>query len=343
MAALLMSAAFPALSRGGDFVGTDYSKLYAVDYTDNNLYTISTSTGAKTLIGNMGTPLNNGTWRDLTWDPTANKMYAMATYFEMDVPVSKNVLYEVNISTGAKTWIGTDAIGLYDGAIDPSTGVFYAISSAYQALYTVNKASGATSFVGFLDTTASFQSLDFDDSNGVLYGITDAGELRTINISNAATTLVGTLSQSGFIDAFAVASGTAGPTPTPTPTPTATPTPTPTPGPGGGSPYYAVNNTTHQLVTGTTASGSLTNVGNAPGFFTGGDFVGSDYSKFYAVNIENNILYTISTSTGIPTAIRYIGEPSRGCGTILHGIPLRTRCMHSPPTSITETERLFTN
>ena len=171
---------------GGDFVGTDYSKLYAVDYTDNNLYTISTSTGAKTLIGNMGTPLNNGTWRDLTWDPTANKMYAMATYFEMDVPVSKNVLYEVNISTGAKTWIGTDAIGLYDGAIDPSTGVFYAISSAYQALYTVNKASGATSFVGFLDTTASFQSLDFDDSDGVLYGITDAGELRTINISNAA-------------------------------------------------------------------------------------------------------------------------------------------------------------
>ncbi|MEK9138882.1 MAG: hypothetical protein AAB393_17310, partial [Bacteroidota bacterium] len=120
-------------------------------------------------------------------------------------------LYTINLTTGATTVVGQmmpipSVIGM---AISPS-GQMYAYGLDDQ-FYSVNKATGTSTLIGPIGFDANFaQDMDYDFLTDVLYmaaynNATSRGELRTVDISTGATTLVGVLGTTqSLIDPFAI-------------------------------------------------------------------------------------------------------------------------------------------
>jgi len=221
---------------GGDFAGNDFTKIYTInDFTDT-LNTINVTTGVITPVGSTGAPAGAGTWVDMTWDPTTSTMYALSN----DATLGTSI-YTVNIATGAATLIAsnsTPTVLVIDGAIHPTTGVFYGVDITADNLVTINKTTAAVTTVGSLAFAAAFaQGMDFEDSTGTLYwaayqgAAVGPGQLRTINLTTGASTLIGNITndvptETVELDSFSIASS-AGTTPTATATATSTSTSTP--------------------------------------------------------------------------------------------------------------------
>lgn len=186
----------------GDFLGGDFSKLYALEYTTNALYTIDTATGAVTLIG-PSTPLSGEVWTGMT-GAVDGTLYASSTN------ISRSTLYTINPSTGAATVVGqiTNAPGIIDIAINPA-GEMYGVDIVGDNLVRIDPATGAGTVVGPLGVNANYaQGLDFDDLSGTLYWASysaSGGELRTINTTTGASTLVGAFPGGAEVDCLAIA------------------------------------------------------------------------------------------------------------------------------------------
>ncbi len=185
----------------GDFLNGDFSTLYAIDYDTNALYTLDTATAAVTLVGPC-TPYGGEAWTGLTGSVDGT-LYAAST------DITRSTLYTVDPNTGAATVVGqiTNAPGIIDIAINPA-GELYGVDIVTDSLVRIDPLTGAGTVVGPLGVDANYaQGLDFDDISGTLYwaSYTTQGELRTIDTTTGASTLVGAFPGGAEVDCLAIA------------------------------------------------------------------------------------------------------------------------------------------
>jgi hypothetical protein len=113
-----------------DDFGSTTSGLYAVSFgSTQDLYSISPTTGAATLVGPTG--LGYGSWRGLSTNSS--------TLYFGDGPD----LYTLNTSTGAATLIGAFGSSTELGVLLTEGGVLYGGDETNYALDTINPATGA--------------------------------------------------------------------------------------------------------------------------------------------------------------------------------------------------------
>jgi photosystem II stability/assembly factor-like uncharacterized protein len=195
----------------GDF-SNDGNTFLAIKGSTNQLIRIDTTNGSYTVIGAV-TIQTGHTWTSLRVDPD-NTWYATSTNGTI------STLYTINPNTGATTVIGTvtNVPILIAMAIHPGTGQMYAYDiesggTQPSRFFSINKTTGAGTLIGSMGFIGRFaQDMDFDPETGILYaaaynfGASPAtGELRTINISTGASTLIGNLGvPQREVDCFAI-------------------------------------------------------------------------------------------------------------------------------------------
>ena len=188
----------------GDFVGGDFTTLYAVDYNTNGLYAINTATGAQTLIGPTAPPAGQ-TFSGLTGTPDGT-MYGLVT------SCSASSLVTVDIVTGATTLLGAlPGIGCgIDLAYNTADDMIYIVELLTSNLMKVDPATLAVTTVGSLGVAPNYaQGMDFEEESGVLYwaAYISSGELRVIDTTTGASTLVGAFPSGAETDCLAFPTG----------------------------------------------------------------------------------------------------------------------------------------
>ncbi len=181
-------------------------RLYANGYDASStsvLCRIDPSTAVATLIGPSGA-LHNLSLGGLAFDPVSRVLYGTGT--ETGASVQGTFLYAVDTLTGAATPIGhTGAPGTYLHSLgcDPVTGVLYGQGyrsfNSRSSLFTVDKGTGAATFVGEhgveIGRSLMYSDLAFHPQTNVLYvtGSTSASRsgLYTVDKATGAASLVG--------------------------------------------------------------------------------------------------------------------------------------------------------
>ncbi|MDD3630673.1 MAG: T9SS type A sorting domain-containing protein [Bacteroidales bacterium] len=168
---------------GADFIRGDW---YASSYNGLSLLTIDTTTGNMTTIGNMGLVMNG-----LAYDATTDKLYGCAYDGS-----ANSILYEINYNNGTYTQIGTISAGIMIGIAANSHGNLYGVNISDDALYSINKTTGAGTLIGSLGYNISYaQDIAFDKDNDKLYGAlyTTEGLLCEIDTLTGAVTVYNTM------------------------------------------------------------------------------------------------------------------------------------------------------
>jgi len=188
----------------GDFLNGDFSTLYAISYDNSNLYTIDTATGAYTLVGTATSP--NGNWTGLSGAPDGTLYGIVSTCG------TSSSLVTVDPATGAVTDLG-DLTGVgcgIDLAYNTNDDMIYIVDLVTDSLYKVDPATMTTTLVGALGANANYaQGMDFEEETGTLYwaAYTTQGELRIIDTTTGASTLVGAFPGGAEVDSFGFATG----------------------------------------------------------------------------------------------------------------------------------------
>ena len=167
---------------GADFIRGDW---YASSYNSVSLLTIDTTTGNLTTIGNLSLVMNG-----LAYDATTDKLYGCAYDGS-----ANSILYEINYYNGTCTQIGTIGAGIMIGIAANSHGNIYGINISDDALYRINKTTGAGTVIGALGYNIGYaQDIAFDKDNDKLYGTLYATEglLCEIDTTSGAVTVYNT-------------------------------------------------------------------------------------------------------------------------------------------------------
>ncbi|MCX6271339.1 MAG: GEVED domain-containing protein [Bacteroidetes bacterium] len=167
--------------KDGVWYGTVYNSTGG-----STFISINTTTGARTVIGNMAGII----FTDIAYDWTSEVMYGTG------IVSSQTKLYTINIATGTPTLVGT--IGTFTGiclACDEN-GVLYTVNVGGNTLYSINKLTGAGTLIGPIGFNAAYaQTMEFDNSDNTLYfaayDTTAGGQFRTVDRTTGATTLLG--------------------------------------------------------------------------------------------------------------------------------------------------------
>ena len=188
---------------GGDFVGDDFTKLYVISYTLQDLRLIDTQSGLVTIIGAMEL-FNGGGWTGMTW---GGRMYLSS------VDGNDSYLYNVNLETGKTSVIGR--ICAHCTVIDiaaTSDGRMYGFDIHTDVLIRIDPVTARSAVIGPVGFDGNYsQDMDYDEATRRLYlaafnRITYQGELRLADVNSGATTLIGVFPNGDEIDAFAFAS-----------------------------------------------------------------------------------------------------------------------------------------
>ncbi|HEX5123458.1 MAG TPA: hypothetical protein VFV97_09430 [Rhodanobacteraceae bacterium] len=159
----------------GDFIGEDFSTLYAIDFRSFQLYKVDTATGTPTLVYLTVPPpgVSADGWIGMAWDASTSTMFAVTSGGR--TPVS--TLVKLNTETaetelvGPITGVGDPNNGtvIIDIAIDPN-GNMYGIDIVTDTLVAIDKTTGEASTIGSIGFDANYsEGLDFDDTTGTLY------------------------------------------------------------------------------------------------------------------------------------------------------------------------------
>jgi hypothetical protein len=162
--------------------GATTNNLFAIDYDNSATVlwgitsqttpsiaftwgTINESTGVYSSLGSVtGLVAGATNISGISFDPTSPTVYISS------VGAPGSTLYTFNLSTGVATSLGTMTGFVIDIAIDNS-GQMWAHDIGGDQLLRVDKANGASTPVGPTGLGANFaQGLDFDPSDGALYG-----------------------------------------------------------------------------------------------------------------------------------------------------------------------------
>ena len=203
----------------GDFVGEDFSTLYAIDFRTFDLYKIDTTTGALTRVDVAEVPPGASAlaWNGMSWDASTHTMFATTSGGR----TSESFLETIDPETAATTLVGTitgvgdpvDGTVIIDLAVD-STGLMYGVEIVTDTLVAIDKTTGEATTIGSIGFDANYAAdLDFDDYTGTLYFVSyDNGTglegLYTLNTTTGAATLVSPISadpSAAQIDAMAIA------------------------------------------------------------------------------------------------------------------------------------------
>lgn len=116
---------------------------------------------------------------------------------------SSRALYEIDMSTGAKTQIGTvtaNASTTAGLAFDPSTRTLYLTSTGNDSLYKLDLSSGTATLVGpYGDANIVMHGLEWDGTTGTLYGESSHNSgLYEISTTTGAATLIGVSALTSF-------------------------------------------------------------------------------------------------------------------------------------------------
>jgi hypothetical protein len=149
------------------------------------LYTIDPETFTETFVGNMA-----GNVRAMAWSPDGATLYGFRN----------SVFGTINPTTAFFTPIGDSGIGFVGGiAFQPGSGVLFAATNQAPGLYTINRTTGAASFIG--DPVEDLNSLEFLSDGTLLGGASrvsaNPGYLIELDPLTAAPTLIGQTVPSG--------------------------------------------------------------------------------------------------------------------------------------------------
>ena len=175
------------------------NEIFCVNF-DGSFNRINIETGAITLVDTLEAQEGEG-WEGLAYDESTQTLYGIATVCSGSGATS---LYTIDPITATATFVGADnklTCGVAVAA--DASGQLFAIGVRNDALVQINSTDGSQTLVGTLDYAANFsQGMDIDPSDGTCYlfafndgeGI-DRSELRTCNLTDATTTLVGVLGE----------------------------------------------------------------------------------------------------------------------------------------------------
>lgn len=190
---------------GVQFLNGDYSRLYSLTggLGTQSLIYVSPDTGAMTIVGSSE-PGGNQAWSGITFDSTNGMLYGSTVDFYSDSDGvaycgPKSTLWRVNPDVGTPRRIGTiDTNGCIMGIATNANGEMFGVDTQNDTLLAIDKTTGAGSVIGPIGFDAkSFEGLDFDEANDVLYLTTlnltsRQGELRTVDVHTGGTTLATT-------------------------------------------------------------------------------------------------------------------------------------------------------
>ncbi len=171
-----------------------------------NLVKINTTTGSRTVIGNMGAPV-----RGISYNPVNGILYG----------VSATGLYTINRSTGQATLVGSISGSSLAALAIHKTGQAYGADMLNDRLVALNLSNGQATAVGpLLFDAGEDLDMEFDTAAGNLYmtaGTPDGGTLRWVDRNNGNALLIGYFEDGATICGLAVPSGLTLPTVTTTP------------------------------------------------------------------------------------------------------------------------------
>src|SRR5436309_723776 len=189
----LLFASTLGASAQGDTMGRR-AVLYAASGTfgvQGILYTLGPATGA--VLTTVG-PLNDAAGNNygitgLKYHPATGIFYGATGH---QSPTNPNFLVIVDPATALVTPIGRLGVGLRltDIAIDPTTGIMYAISEFNQNFYTINTSTGQAVQIGSTGIDVVNQGGLAVDSSGALFGVTNFSFYR-FNKTTGMATLIG--------------------------------------------------------------------------------------------------------------------------------------------------------
>lgn len=190
----------------GDFLGSDFSKIYGVNENDV-LYTIDTATGAYTQIASLTLPGGGGVQgisgaQGFFYGSTST-CGGSTQIFKMTPEGAVEMLGETNIQCGI------------DLAYVPDNGLIYIVDIVTDHLYSFDPVTKATVDIGALGFAAGYaQGMDYDEVNKILYwaayGSGGNGQLRVIDMNTGASALVGPFTGDNESDCLSIAAGGAG-------------------------------------------------------------------------------------------------------------------------------------
>jgi hypothetical protein len=152
--------------------------VFGVEPLTSKLYKINTSTGATTLVGNIGV----NTIITLAFDPTTGVLYAYS-----QAPLYE--LYTIDPNTAQATLVGPTGQARR-GLVCSSTGQLY-IFGFNGRLFSVDKFTGASTTVGAGPTSITLLSDATFTPDGKLYASDFDGSLHEIDTFSGVETLVG--------------------------------------------------------------------------------------------------------------------------------------------------------
>ncbi len=172
---------------------------YGSVYTDNDFISIDPVTGARTVIGNFGVSILS-----LSYDVTSSTMYGIGGS-------SADTLYTIDMTTGAASLVGyTGAGGTLIGLSINANGDAYAINISTDELGSIDLTTGTYTSIGAIGFDANYaQDMSFDLATGVCYlaafnNSAFSGELRTVDLTTGATTLVAAFDGGMEVTGFAI-------------------------------------------------------------------------------------------------------------------------------------------
>lgn len=177
------------------------NKWYGEVYGDNNLITLDTVTGARTLIGNSGVSLSG-----IAYDYTTNTLYGV----DWNTTSSTSSLFSINTANGSATLIGTSSTDLLINLACDTLGNLYSLGITNDLLYSIDKSTGVATSIGAIGFDASYaQDMEFDHYTNTCYlaaynATSSSGEMYTVNTTTGAATLIGAFANSAEITGLAI-------------------------------------------------------------------------------------------------------------------------------------------
>ena len=176
--AVLAAMAVPAMA----------STMYVHD-NQGTLATVETSTGAVSVIGNLGS-----TMTDIAFDPSGNLF-----------GISFDDLYSIDPMTAASTLIGAHGVPSGNGLVFGADGTLYAAGSSSTSLFTLDIATGAGTSLGSMGYSSEG---DLAFVGSALYLSATSGDLVSVDLANlAASSAIGSFGQP---DVFGIAADATG-------------------------------------------------------------------------------------------------------------------------------------
>src|SRR6266540_4638945 len=206
----------------GAFMGTDFSREFAIDDINASFFTIDTATGEQSLsFGSVrGAPeiLPNGAFRGMTWDATTNTLYAVGTdtfgifnntrFFLARIDMGHEV---VATTVGELPGIA-QGVALFGIAVDP-IGRMFGVDILGDRLFAIDKDTAEATPIGSLGFNANgIVGMAFDDVASALYlaaidDVAGIGNLYTLDTVTGDATVVGQMGDGSQHYALAIASG----------------------------------------------------------------------------------------------------------------------------------------